>query len=294
VEQASPPVGLPAETVVSEQALRRRYVVRKLLRSPTFLVGLAILLFWIFMALFSTYVTRYGPFAIDPYNTLTGPSAQHWFGTDDSGRDVLSRTLAGARPVLEVAPLATLLALLAGTTIGLTAGYYRGIVDEVLMRAVDVLLAIPVVIAGIVIVSGLGASLAVIILVIAILFTPPVSRTVRSAVLAEREREYVQAARLRGESGLFIMAAEILPNCLPPIIVEGSVRLGYAVFTSATLSFLGFGLQPPSPDWGLTISQQSQNIQVAWWTVIFPAVALATLVVGANLVADGLRRTLSE
>lgn len=294
MDEASPPVELAAETIVGEQALRRRYVVRKLMRSPTFLVGLAILLFWIFMALFSTHVTRYGPFAIDPYNTLVGPSAQHWFGTDDSGRDVLSRTLAGARPVLEVAPLATLLALLAGTAIGLTAGYYRGIVDEVLMRAVDVLLAIPVVIAGIVIVSGLGASLVVIILVIAILFTPTVSRTVRSAVLAEREREYVQAARLRGENGLFIMAAEILPNCLPPIIVEGSVRLGYAVFTSATLSFLGFGLQPPSPDWGLTISQQSQNIQVAWWTVIFPAVALATLVVGANLVADGLRRTLAE
>ncbi len=277
-----------------ERAVRRRYVVRKLLRSPSFLVGAGILLFWVFMALFSGYVTPYGALEVDPLNTLAPPSSAHWFGTDDLGRDVLSRTLAGARPVLAVAPLATLLALLWGTAIGLIAGFFRGVVDEVLMRAVDVLLAIPVVIAGIVIVSGLGASVAVIILVIAILFTPTIARTVRSAVLAEREREYVQAARLRGERSWFIGSAEILPNCLPPIIVEGSVRLGYAVFTSATLSFLGFGIQPPSPDWGLTIAQQRFNIQVAWWPVIFPALALATLVVAANLVADSLRKTLSE
>ena len=224
------------------------------------------------------------------------PSAKHWFGTDDSGRDVLSRTLAGARSVLEIAPLAMLLALAAGSTIALVAGYRRGLVDEVIMRGVDVLLCLPVVVAGIVVVSALGHSMPVIILVIAVLFMPSVSRTVRAAVIAEREREYVLAARLRGENAWFIMFREILPNCAPPIIVEGSVRLGYAVFTSATLSFLGFGLQPPSPDWGLTIStgQQGQYLQVAPWTVVFPALALASLVVSANLVADSLRRTLAE
>ena len=280
----------------SEQNLRRRYVARKLLRSPTFMIGAGILLFWVFMALFSTHVTRYAPYTIDPYHTLTGPSAQHWFGTDDSGRDVLSRTLAGARSVLLVAPLATLLALAGGSAIALVAGYKRGLVDELIMRGVDVLLSLPVVVAGIVVVSALGPSVPVIILVIAVLFMPSVSRTVRAAVIAEREREYVQAARLRGENAWFIMVREILPNCTAPIIVEGSVRLGYAVFASATLSFLGFGLQPPSPDWGLTIStgQQGQYLQVAPWTIIFPALALASLVVGANLVADGLRRTLAE
>lgn len=287
----------PAEEAgPSQEITRRRYVVRKLLRSPTFLIGAGILLFWVVMALFSTHLTRYGPNAIDPYNTLSGPSVKHWFGTDDSGRDVLSRTLAGARSVLEIAPVSMLLALAAGSTIALIAGYRRGLVDEIIMRGVDVLLCLPVVVAGIVVISALGHSMPVIILVIAVLFTPSVSRTVRSAVVAEREREYVLAARLRGEKSWFIMVREILPNCAPPIIVEGSIRLGYAVFTSATLSFLGFGLQPPSPDWGLTIStqQQGQYLQVAPWVVVFPALALASLVVSANLVADSLRRTLAE
>lgn len=279
---------------LTEQALRRRYVARRLLHSPTFMVGFGIILFWVVMALFSRYITRYGPLEIDPLNTLARPSVAHWFGTDDLGRDVLSRTLAGAGPVLAVAPIATLLALTAGTVIALVAGYYRGLVDEILMRMVDVLLSIPVVVAGIVVLSLLGSSVPVVVLVIAVLFTPPVARTVRAAVVAEREREYVMAARLRGERSWFLLVAEILPNCLPPIVVEGTVRLGYAVFTAATLSFLGFGLQPPSSDWGLTISLQRHFIQVAPWTTLFPALALATLVVGANLVADGLRRTLSE
>jgi peptide/nickel transport system permease protein len=291
-----PALEVAEEVAPSEEGTRRRYVIRKLLRSPTFLIGAGILLFWVAMALFSTHLTRYAPNAIDPYNTLSGPSAKHWFGTDDSGRDVLSRTMAGARSVLEIAPLAMLLALAAGSTIALVAGYKRGLVDEIIMRGVDVLLCLPVVVAGIVVVSALGHSMPVIILVIAVLFMPSVSRTVRSAVIAEREREYVLAARLRGENAWFIMIREILPNCAPPIIVEGSVRLGYAVFTSATLSFLGFGLQPPSPDWGLTIStgQQGQYLQVAPWAVLFPALALASLVVSANLVADSLRRTLAE
>ena len=174
------------------------------------------------------------------------------------------------------------------------AGYFKGIIDEGAMRLVDVFLSLPVIVAAIVVVSVLGHSLPVIILVIGILFTPPVARTIRATVVAECEKEYVQAARLRGERAWFIMAAEILPNILPPIIVEGTVRLGYAVFTAATLSFLGFGIQAPSPDWGLTISTDRVYIQVAWWTVLYPALALATLVVGANLLADGLRKTLAE
>lgn len=279
---------------VTERALRRRYVTRRLLRSPTFLVGAGILLFWILMALFSTAITRYDPYEIDALNTLAGPSAAHWFGTDEAGRDVLARTMAGARPVLIVAPLATLLCLCGGTAIALVAGYYRGAVDEVLMRLVDVLLSLPVVVAAIFVLSLLGTSTAVVITVIAALFVPVVARTVRAAVLAEREREYVQASRLRGERAPFIMAAEILPNTLSPIIVEGTIRLGYAVFTAATISFLGFYLEPPSPDWGLTISQGRAYIQVAPWTVLFPALALATLVVGANLLADGLKRALME
>lgn len=293
---------MPGAAEPSERRLRRRYVVRRLLRSPTFLIGTGILVFWVFMAASSTHITKFAPLAIDPYHTLKGLSGLHWFGTDENGRDVLSRTLAGARSVLIVAPLATLFCLVFGGMIGLVSGYYKGYTDEVIMRFVDVLLSLPVVVAAIVVVSAFqshtknspAAQTAVVILVIGILFTPPVARTIRAAVVAEREKEYVQAARLRGERAWYIMVAEILPNVTSPLIVEGTVRLGYAVFTAATLSFLGFGIQPPSPDWGLTISQERANIQVAWWTVVFPALALASLVVGANLLADGVRKVLSE
>lgn len=278
----------------SERTLRRRYVLRSLWHSPTFLVGAGILLFWIFMALFSVHVSKYGPYSIDPIHALAPTSGAHWFGTDEAGRDVLSRTLAGAATVLVIAPLSTLLCLLLGGSIGLYSGYFGGTRDEVIMRFVDVLLAVPVVVAALVIVAALGHSIAVIILMIGVLFTPPVARTIRAAVVSERQKEYVLAARLRGESAVYIMASEILPNILSPIIVEGTVRLGYAVFTAATVAFLGFGVQPPSPDWGLTISIDSQYIQTAWWTVLFPALALASLVVGANLLADGVRKALSE
>lgn len=276
----------------AEQRRQRRYIVRALLRNPTFLVGFGVVLFWIFMALFSTRFTA-DPNAVDPLHALSPPSGAHLFGTDDLGRDVLARTLAGARTVLVIAPLATLLALFWGSIIGLVAGFYRGFIDDIIMRIVDVLLCIPTLIMAILVISLLGTSIGIIIVVIAILFTPLVARTVRSAVLGEREREYVLAARLRGERSWFIMVGEVLPNITAPIIVEGTVRLGYAVFTAATISFLGFGLQPPSPDWGLTVSQQRGFLQIAWWTVVFASVALASLVVAVNLISDSLHRVLS-
>ena len=276
-----------------EQRRQRRYLVVALLHSPTFVAGLVIVLFWVSMGLFSTLITQ-SPTAIHAMEVLKGPSGAHWFGTDDLGRDVLARTMAGARTVLIIAPLATILALLWGGIIGLVAGFYRGLTDEIMMRLVDVLLALPVVITSILILSLLGKAVAIVIVVIAALFTPLVSRTVRSAVMGEREREYVMASRLRGERSAFVMAREILPNITQPIIVEGTVRLGYAVFTAATLSFLGYGLQPPSPDWGLTIASERVFVQFAPWTVLFPALALATLVVGVNLITDGLGRVFSR
>ena len=276
-----------------EQKRQRRYLIKALLRSPTFMTGLVIVLFWVFMALFSTFITQ-SPTDVDAMASLQAPSAAHLFGTDDLGRDVLARTMAGARTVLIIAPLATMLALLWGGIIGLVAGFYRGLTDEIIMRLVDVLLALPIIITSILILSLLGKSLAIVIVVIGALFTPVVSRTIRSAVIGEREREYVMAARLRGERSAFVMAREILPNITQPIIVEGTIRLGYAVFTAATLSFLGFGLAPPSPDWGLTIATERIFLQIAPWTVLFPAAALASLVVGVNLITDGLARVFSK
>lgn len=277
----------------AEQRRQRRYLVKALLRSPTFMTGFVVVAFWVFMALFSTRVTQ-DPYAQNALESLKAPSAAHWFGTDDLGRDVLARTMAGARTVLIIAPLATALALLLGGIIGLVAGFWRGLTDDVIMRLIDVLLALPIVVTSILILSLLGQGLFVMILTIGILFTPVVSRTVRAAVIGEREREYVLAARLRGERSAFVMAREILPNITQPIIVEGTVRLGYAVFTAATLAFLGFGLEPGSPDWGLTISTERSFLQIAPWTVLFPALALASLVVAVNLITDGLGRTFSK
>ena len=277
----------------AEQKRQRRYLVKALLRSPTFMIGLIIVLFWVFMALFSTFITQ-DPFTQNAMESLKSPSPAHWFGTDDLGRDVFARTMAGARTVLIIAPLATILALVWGGIIGLIAGFWRGLTDEIIMRLVDVLLALPILITSILILSLLGKGTAIIIVTIGALFTPVVSRTIRAAVIGEREREYVMAARLRGERSAFVMAREILPNITQPIIVEGTIRLGYAVFTAATLSFLGFGLEPPSPDWGLTIATERIFLQIAPWTVLFAAAALASLVVAVNLITDGLGRTFSK
>jgi len=272
---------------------RRAELVSAVLHSKTFLIGLGIVVFWLVSALTWRWVVS-NPQAVDPAATLAAPSGDHWFGTDNLGRDVFARVIAGAAPVLTIAPLATLLGLFGGITIGLVTGYYRGWIDDVFSRIVDALLAFPLIIMAVLVLASLGRETRNVILVIGIIFTPLIARTVRSAVLIEREREYVSAARLRGERGPRIMVIEILPNITGPIMVEGTIRLGYAIFAATTLAFLGLGIQDPSPDWGLAIANGRAYLQVAWWMVLFPATALATLVVGVNLVADGLRRAIEE
>jgi peptide/nickel transport system permease protein len=278
-----------------EAAAARRERLRLLLRSKAFVAGAFILLVWIFCAIFGEIVAPYDPLggnlAEEIANKLKGPSGSHLFGTDSLGRDVFSRVIAGARDILIVAPAATLLGTVLGTAIGLVSGYFRGVVDEVLMRVVDAFLALPLVIIGLLALVALGPSHGAVIVVIGIVFAPIIARTVRAAVLAERELEYVQAARLRNERAPYIMFAEILPNVAAPIVVEFTVRLGYAIFAIATLSFLGFGIQPPAPDWGLQIKDEYINISAGdWWPTLFPALAIATLVVAVNLVSDAITR----
>lgn len=279
-----------AADAASNAASIRRDRLRALLRSRTFVSGAAIVLFWIACALFGGIVVPYDPTATDILGALQPPSPEHWFGTDSLGRDVFSRVIVGSRDILMVAPLATALGTILGVMLGLVTGYFRGIVDDSLSRIIDALLALPIVIIALLALTAIGASSFTVVVVIGIVYAPIIARTVRSAVLSERELDYVAAAKLRDEGATHILFVEILPNIASPILVEATVRLGYAIFAVATLSFLGFGIQPPSPDWGLSISQSYGMISGGfWWLVLFNAIAIASLVVGVNLVADGVQ-----
>jgi peptide/nickel transport system permease protein len=258
-------------------------------RSKSFIAGAIIVGFWVLCAVFGELLVPQDPLASDPINDLLAPSADHWFGTDKLGRDVFARVITGARDILIVAPLATILATVLGTALGLVTGYFRGAVDDVLSRIIEAFLALPVIIMGLLVAVALGPSRTTLILTIGVLFAPIISRTVRAAVLTEREQEYVAAARLRNEKTPYILFGEILPNVTAPIVVEFTVRLGYAIFVAAGLSFLGFGIPAPSPDWGLQVSEHYGLISGGfWWTVLFPSLAIATLVIGVNLIADGV------
>jgi peptide/nickel transport system permease protein len=267
-----------------------RQRLRRVLRSGPFLAGAVIVLFWVCCAIFGPWLVPYNPYRDDLMNALAPPSTAHWFGTDQIGRDIFSRVIVGARAILSIAPVATLLATVCGTTLGLLTGYVGGLLDTLLGRLIEVLLALPLIIVALLALVALGPSSETVIIVIGLIFTPLIARTVRAAVLSERALDYVAAAELRGEGAGHIMFVEILPNVLPPVLVETTVRLGYAIFTVASLSFLGFGIQPPSADWGLAISENYGMITGGyWWTVIFAAAATASLVVGVNLIADGIQ-----
>jgi peptide/nickel transport system permease protein len=263
-------------------------MLRAALRSPTLLVGLGTLLFWILCALFGRHLAPLDPYQDDLLATLSPPSLHHWFGTDQLGRDVFSRVIIGARDILIVAPLATLLGTVLGTMLGLVIGYFRGPVDDIVSRIIEALQALPLVIVALLALAAVGTSNASVICVIGFVFTPIIARTVRAATLNEVELDYVAAARLRGDGALTVMFVEILPNVLPVAIVEMTVRLGYAIFFVASLSFLGFGIQPPSADWGIAIAENYSLIGSFWWTILFDAAATASLIIGVNLVADGL------
>jgi peptide/nickel transport system permease protein len=258
------------------------------LRSSTLIAGLAILTFWIVCALFGAQIAPHDPYADDLLATLAPPSPAHWFGTDQLGRDILSRVIIGARDILIVAPLATLLGTVLGTCLGLCIGYMRGALDDIVSRVIEALQALPLVIVALMALAAVGTSNTTVVLVIGFVFTPLIARTVRSAVLIESDLDYVAAARLRGDGALAIMFIEIFPNVLPIAVVEMTVRLGYAIFFVASLSFIGFGIQPPSADWGIAIAENYSLIGSYWWTVLFDAGATASLVIGVNLVTDGL------
>jgi peptide/nickel transport system permease protein len=285
----------PAPAQRTEQQIARRETLGQLARSRTFVPGLLIVAFWVFCAIFGSQIAPHDPLA-QSSDQLASPSRAHIFGTDQLGRDVFSRVLAGSHSIMLIAPAATAIAIVGGTILGLLTGYFSGPVDDVLSRLIEAVLAVPLIVIAVTVIAALGHSTLTIIAVIGFVFMPLVARTVRAAVLGERALDYVVASRLRGERSPYVLFMEIQPNVTPPIIVETTVRLGYAIFTVAGLTFLGFGVQPPSPDWAVQISDNYVllNSGTYWWTVLFPALAIASLIIAINLIADGVAQVLER
>ena len=265
---------------------------KKLRRYPSTLIGFAIVFFFLLMAVIGPTVAPYSHSKQNLEKKLHPPSQTNIFGTDEFGRDIFSRIIIGSRDVYVAAGSATALAVLFGLTIGLFSGYIGGILDEIFMRLMDVIMSIPSLLLAMVVLFSLGPSRLNLILVVGFLYIPMVARVVRSVVLDVKTRQFVEAAKLRGESSFYILFREILPNVLPHLAVEASMRFSYAIFTIASLGFLGLGVQPPSPDWGLMVSDARSWFDQAPWILIAPAATISLLVVGVGFMSDGLSKLL--
>jgi peptide/nickel transport system permease protein len=255
-----------------------------------------IVVVWVLCAIFGDSISPNDPLVTNPLDRLQPPSADHWFGTDSLGRDLFARVMIGGREMLVIAPTAALLATALGATLGLIGGYVGGAIDEVIGRLVDAFLALPVVIFATLVLVALGSSRLAIILAVGIPLAPIVARSVRAAVLSERDLDYIDAARLRNERTAYIVFSEILPNVRAVIIVEFVMRMAYAVFAVATLNFIGVGVQRPAPDWGRQILEEYYYLLSGdgVWGVLFPALGIASLVVGVSLIADGVTEALDQ
>ena len=272
---------------------RARNALRLILLTSAGRIGLSIVLLHLFLALVGPSLAPYSPTEFQrplSENQLVPPSMKFWLGTDQFARDVFSRLMSGATSIIGLSVAGTALGITLGTVIGMSSGYKGGRVDEIVMRIVDGMYAFPTLLLALLVLTTLGPSKVNIILTIGFAFTAGPARVMRSTTLSLKNMEFVHSARLRGERAPYIIFREILPNVVPVLSVEATVRLSYAILTVASLGFLGLGVQPPSPDWGLTIAESRQFLASAPWIALAPAVAVASLVVGVNLLADGLRQ----
>lgn len=255
-------------------------------------LGLMIVLSVILVATVAPFVAPYEKNATDLTARTESPSAAHPFGTDELGRDVFSRVILGTRISLYVGILSILIALLAGMTIGVVAGYYGGWVDELLMRVMDAAMSFPPILLALAIMVVLGPQLSNVVIALGFVYTPYIARVGRSAALTERNQEYVESAIARGESHPYIVFREVLPNCMAPVFIQASINVAFAMLSEAALSFLGMGAQPPTPSWGLMIDAGRGFIETAPWMILAPGFAIAYTVIGFNLLGDGLRDVL--
>lgn len=253
-------------------------------------IALAIIVAMILVALGADWIAPYEPDATDPDAALQSMSWRHWLGTDIYGRDLLSRIIHAARVDLTVAFGSTAVALAIGSAIGAIAGHYRGLADLVIMRCVDSVMAFPAFILAMAITAALGNSVGNVLLAIAITQIPTYLRLIRGEIFRIREMEYADAARVVGNPAWRIMFIHLLPNCLPPIIVQATLAMGYALLTMSALSFIGLGIQPPQSEWGSMTAEGAQYIVTGeWWLFLFPGLAIVIMVLAFNLVGDGLR-----
>jgi peptide/nickel transport system permease protein len=272
---------------------------RTTIRTPSFprlpfklWFGATIVVLLIGVALLAPLIAPYPFDGMSILNRLKPPSAQHWFGTDEYGRDVLSRALYGARLSLIIGFGATFISLLIGVPLGLIAGYKRGRIDEWSMRGTDVLMSFPPIMLGLLVLASTTPSLWKAAIAVGIVYVPVLVRITRSVTLDLVNEEFIQAAHARGENMFYILMSEILPNAWPPIIVEASLRITFAILLGAALSFVGMGAQPPSSDWGLMIAEARPFVDRAPWIALGPGVAMCITVIGINLLGDGLREAL--
>ncbi len=246
-------------------------------------------------AIWAVIAFTWGLWAPDPFKTnqlqaLQSPSWEHWMGTDSLGRDVLARVLAGSSTVLTIAPAATFLTMLIGVSIGAYAGFRGGLFDDIAVRVIDLLLAFPSLIIVVMVLALFGSGNLTLIVILAIFFSPLTARVIRGSVHNVRNADFVDAARMRGDGRIRIIATEVLPNIVPTIGVEATMRLAASIIALSSLSFLGLGVTPPTPDWGLMIATEARSITFAWWASVFPAAALGSLVLAVAFIAEGLRR----
>ncbi len=266
---------------------------RRLKKNRFAVIGFWIIVGFILMAIFAPYIAPYDPNEQDLLASLQGPSLAHPFGVDYFGRDILSRVIWGARVSLTLSVEAVLLATVVGTFIGAVAGYYGGAIDEILMRTMDVFLAIPSILLAVAIVAVLGPSNFNLILAISAYAVPQFSRIARGAVLSEKNKEYVEAAKSIGENSFVVIFKYIIPNALPPIVVQATLRMAASIMSIAGLGFLGLGVQPPTPEWGTDLSLARTYLEIAPHAGIFPGLAIFLAVMGFNFLGDGLNEAIN-
>ena len=271
-----------------------KYILYQLKKNPLAIVGIAIIVFWLIMAFFGPSMLSFSYTEMDSEYQMAAPGVNgHLIGTDSLGRDLLARIVYGSRSILTVALMTSIFSTFIGVILGFSAGYFGGKVDAFFLRSMDILMAIPPLVLSMVVLGILGNSnIASLTIIVSIAFVPATARVSRGVLLTEKSQEYVMAARIRGESHLYIMFIEILPNTTGPIIVEATARFAYSIMMVASLGFLGVGLQPPTPDWGMMVIENKPIIDQAPWTVLFPALAIASLVIAISIFSDFVSKVL--